>query len=213
MIKKNKGFFIVTCIITILPMIAGFLLWNRLPDQVPTHFGMSNAPDGYSSKCFAVVGIYLFVLAMHILCAVVTGMDPKKSNISQKIYRLVLCICPLVSVWSGALIYSYALGYHLFSVDFWGTLLMGVMFIVIGNYLPKCRQNYTIGIKLPWTLNDAENWDYTHRLAGKLWMIGGVLTILAGFQRVVDPIILALVIVVVMTLIPGVASYMHYKKC
>ena len=69
MIKKNKGFFIVTCVITILPMIFGILLWNKLPDQVATHFGFDGKADGYSSKFFAVVGVYLFCLAMHVLCA------------------------------------------------------------------------------------------------------------------------------------------------
>ena len=89
---------------------------------------------------------------------------------------------------------------------------MGVIFLVTGNYLPKCRQNYTIGIKLPWTLDDEENWNYTHRLAGKLWMIGGVLIILLGFQTVVPPMAVSLTIMVVMTMIPAIASYLYYKK-
>ena len=89
---------------------------------------------------------------------------------------------------------------------------MGVIFLVTGNYLPKCRQNYTIGIKLPWTLDDEENWNYTHRLAGKLWMIGGVLIILLGFQTVVPPMAVSLTIIVVVTMIPAIASYLYYKK-
>ena len=213
MIKKNKGFFIVTCVITILPMIFGILLWNKLPDQVATHFGFDGKADGYSSKFFAVVGVYLFCLAMHVLCAVVTEIDPKAKNISSKIYRLVLCICPLVSVWVGAVIYGNALGYtNLMNMDVLTNVLLGVIFIAVGNYLPKCRQNYTVGIKLPWTLADEGNWDYTHRMAGKLWVVGGVLTVLVGFQHVVSPMALALVIILVMTLIPTVASYLYYKR-
>lgn len=94
----------------------------------------------------------------------------------------------------------------------WGSLLMGVIFLVTGNYLPKCRQNYTIGIKLPWTLDDEENWNYTHRLAGKLWMIGGVLIILLGFQTVVPSMAVSMTIMVVVTMIPAIASYLYYKK-
>ena len=82
---------------------------------------------------------------------------------------------------------------------------------VVGNYLPKCRQNYMIGIKLPWTLDNEENWDYTHRMAGKWWIIGGVLTILLGFQKFVDPIG-AVGIILIVTLIPAIASYIYYKK-
>lgn len=212
MIKKNRGFFIVTCLITILPMIVGLILWNRLPDQMATHFGWDGSANGYSSKLFAVAGFYPFCLVMHIVCAFITGADPRVENISQKIYRLILCICPLVSVWVGGTIYSYALGFRSVNMDIWANVLIGVMFIVIGNYLPKCRQNYSIGIKLPWTLNNEENWNYTHRMAGKLWMAGGVLTILAGFQKVINPLLLAVVIICVMTLIPSVASYVYYRK-
>ena len=83
---------------------------------------------------------------------------------------------------------------------------------VVGNYLPKCRQNYMIGIKLPWTLDNEENWDYTHRMAGKWWIIGGVLTILLGFQKFVDPIGAAVGIILIVTLIPAIASYIYYKR-
>ena len=89
---------------------------------------------------------------------------------------------------------------------------MAVILIVVGNYLPKCRQNYTIGIKLPWTLADEENWDYTHRMAGKWWILGGVLTFLAGFQSWVDPVYVSLTIIVIVALIPAVASYLYFRK-
>ena len=69
-----------------------------------------------------------------------------------------------------------------------------------------------IGIKLPWTLYSEENWDYTHRMAGKWWVIGGALTILLGFQKVIDPIGAAVGIILIITLIPTVASYIYYKK-
>lgn len=209
--KENRKFFLVTCIITILPMFLGLFLWNRLPDQIATHFDFNGTPDGYSSKRFAVIGIYVFCLFMHIFCAVVTCLDPKKKNVSPKVYRLILCICPLVSLWCAALIYSNALHAPLHFIN-WGSLLMGVIFLVTGNYLPKCRQNYTIGIKLPWTLDDEENWNYTHRLAGKLWMIGGVLIILLGFQTVVPSMAVSMTIMVVVTMIPAIASYLYYKK-
>ena len=67
MLKKNKKFFIASCIVILLPMFAGFLLWDQLPAQVATHFGRNGEADRYSSKLFAVAGIYLFVLAVHIL--------------------------------------------------------------------------------------------------------------------------------------------------
>lgn len=76
MLKKNKKFFIASCIVILLPMFAGFLLWDQLPAQVATHFGRNGEADRYSSKLFAVAGIYLFLLAVHILCSVITEFDP-----------------------------------------------------------------------------------------------------------------------------------------
>lgn len=95
MLKKNKKFFIASCIVILLPMFAGFLLWDQLPAQVATHFGRNGEADRYSSKLFAVAGIYLFLLAVHILCSVITEFDPKKRNVGSKIYHLILCICQL----------------------------------------------------------------------------------------------------------------------
>ena len=213
MLKKNKKFFIASCIVILLPMFAGFLLWDQLPAQVATHFGRNGEADRYSSKLFAVAGIYLFLLAVHILCSVITEFDPKKRNVGSKIYHLILCICPVVSLWCGVMIYGHALGYKdVINLNLWTNVLLGIVLIVVGNYLPKCRQNYMIGIKLPWTLDNEENWDYTHRMAGKWWIIGGVLTILLGFQKFVDPIGATVGIILIVTLIPAIASYIYYKK-
>lgn len=211
MLKKNKGFFILTCIVIMLPCFVGLILWDKLPDQMITSFGSGGTANGYSSKFFAVVGMYVFILAIHTLCAIVTGLDPKGKNISSKIYHMILCICPLVSIWCGIMIYGNAIGYPMLKADIWANLLIGIILVIIGNYLPKCRQNYTIGIKLPWTLEDEATWDYTHRMAGKWWMIGGIIVILLGFQKVIDPIMAGVGIVLVVTLIPSIASYIYYK--
>ena len=81
--------------------------------------------------------------------------------------------------------------------------------MVIGNYLPKCKQNYTLGIKLPWTLDDEENWNRTHRFAGFLWVVGGVLIAINAF---LEWEWLFLVVVFAMVLIPAIYSYLYYKK-
>ena len=89
------------------------------------------------------------------------------------------------------------------------TVLIGVIFTIIGNYLPKCKQNYTIGIKIPWTLNNEENWNKTHRFAGWLWTVCGILIMLTGFFggfRVFLPITLWMVIA------PIIDSYFLHRK-
>lgn len=210
MLKRNRRLFFLTAVIAVSPMIIGLLLWNQLPDTIATHFDFQGTPNGWSSKGFAVFGLPLFLLGIHVLCAVVTAADPRRQNIHDKLYRLVLWICPLISLLACCSVYLYALGTHVDVTTISGCLI-GVLFIIIGNYLPKCRQNYTIGIKLPWTLASEDNWNHTHRLAGWLWIAGGVillLGILFGFLRswILLPIVL------VMVLIPTVYSYFYYRK-
>ena len=91
----------------------------------------------------------------------------------------------------------------------WTYLFVAVTFIVLGNYLPKVKQNYFLGIKLPWTLHDEENWDKTHKLAGKLWVIAGILMIIAGLLNLV---IISMIILFVSIIVPTFYSYLLYKN-
>ena len=142
MLKENKRTLIITSIVTILPILIGVFLWNRLPDVMATHFGINNEANGFSSKVFAVFGLPLLLLALEWFGALVTSHDPKKQNISPKMFSFVLWIIPAVSLFCAAMIYPYNLGYPI-NTTFIGELLMGLILIVVGNYLPKARQNYT----------------------------------------------------------------------
>nr|MCR4855053.1 SdpI family protein [Erysipelotrichaceae bacterium] len=198
-------------IVTILPMLIGILCWNRLPDVMATHFGINNEANGFSSKAIAVFGIPVFLLAVLWLGAFVTSHDPKRQNISQKMFSLVLWIAPVISLAAAATMYPINLGYEL-DITFFSGLLLGLMYIIIGNYLPKARQNYTIGIKIPWTLANEENWNRTHRLAGYLWMVCGILMVLISVIRF-DPAQWLVGIILIMVLVPCIYSYwLHAKK-
>ena len=211
MLKANRKTLIITSIVTILPMLIGIICWDRLPDVMATHFGTNNEANGFSSKAVAVFGIPLFLLALLWVGAFVTAHDPKKQNISPKMFSLVLWIVPIVSLVGSATMYPANLGYKL-DITFFSELLLGLMFIVVGNYLPKARQNYTIGIKIPWTLANEENWNRTHRLAGYLWMVCGILMIVISLTRFV-PAEWTIGIILVTALVPCVYSYwLHAKK-
>ena len=96
------------------------------------------------------------MLAVHWLCIAVCFADPRNKGQSGKALGLVLWVCPALSVLIGAVTYLTALGLQPFSMDKIMLIFMGLLFIVIGNYLPKCRRNYTIGIKVPWALDNEE---------------------------------------------------------
>ena len=211
MLKTNRKTLIITSIVTILPVLIGIICWNRLPDVMATHFGMNNEANGFSSKAFAVFGIPVILLAVLWFGALVTSHDPKRQNISSKMFSLVVWIAPVTSLVVAAILYPVNLGYAL-DITFFVELLSGVMFIIIGTYLPKARQNYTIGIRVPWTLANEENWNRTHRVAGTLWIICGILMTIIRLTRLA-PVQWFVGILLIMVLVPCIYSYwLHAKK-
>ncbi len=208
MIKKNLKTLIITSAVTLLPIIAGLILWDKLPESVATHFGINGEADGFTSRAFAVFGLPLFLLAVHWVCTIVTSVDPKKQNIDGKPLTLVFWICPTLSLLVNSIIYAFAMNIKL-DISMIMSLFFGVLFIIIGNYLPKCKQNYSLGIKVPWTLNSEENWNYTHRISGKLWVAGGIFIIFTSiFRNFWVFIVISLLIVI----IPVILSYSYHKK-
>ena len=95
MMKANKKTLIITSIVTMLPVLIGIICWNRLPDVMATHFGFNNEANGFSSKAFAVFGLPLILLAVLWVGAFVTAHDPKRQNISPKMFSLMLWIAPV----------------------------------------------------------------------------------------------------------------------
>lgn len=208
MIKKNLKVLIITSIIILLPMVAGLVLWNRLPDEVPFHWNAAGEVDGWASKAVAVFVPSAAMLALQWLCMLVTSADPKKQNHPEKVKVLVLWLIPVITVFISALMYVSALGVSV-RVETLMPILLGLLFVAIGNYMPKCKQNYTIGIKIPWTLASEENWNRTHRLAGWVWVGGGVVMLLSGFLGIFW---LTLVPVIIMVAVPLIYSYILHKK-
>ena len=208
MIKKNLKMMIITSIVTLLPIVAGLILWNKFPEEVPIHFNMQGEPDGWGSKATTVFLMPLLLVALHWICVFLTTLDPKNKNITEKNMNLVLWITPVLSVFESGLVYSYALGNKI-DINMIMPIFFGIGFILIGNYLPKCKQNYTIGIKVPWALESEENWNYTHRLAGTTWFFGGLMIIALSFLK---NIWIFMAITIIMVLVPVIGSYRFYKK-
>ncbi len=208
MIKKNWKLMILTTIIIVLPMVAGLLLWNQLPEQIPTHWNAAGEVDGWSSKPFAVFFFPILLAGIHWISAFGTSQDPKQEAHAQIMVQLVLWICPVLSVLLHTIMYSVALGYGV-RVEVIMPVMVGLMFMVIGNYLPKCKQNYTIGIKIMWTLADEGNWNATHRFAGWVWTMGSMVVIVTGLLGWIGVL---LGVLIVMVVAPMIFSYGYYRS-
>jgi uncharacterized membrane protein len=209
--KKYKGLIIVSSIVILLPMLLGVILWNRLPDTMVTHWGVEGTADGVMRKAFAVFGIPLICLALHLLCVVFTLMDKRNKEQNPKVVRVCFWITPIISLLCNGYIYAFAMDRQFNKVMLGTMSFLGVVFILVGNYLPKCKPNRTIGIKVVWALRNEENWVKTHRFAGKTWVFAGVLFLLSlAIPGSVGMVIKAVAMLLLLS--PVVYSYLYYRK-
>lgn len=211
MIKKHKWKLLVSSLVILLPILFGLIFWDELPDTMVTHWGADGAADGRGSKAMAVFLVPCIMLAAHWFCIAICMLDPRNKDQSDKMLNLMIWILPVTSLLVEGMSYGIAMGTELDMITLM-IAMFGVMFVIMGNYMPKCKQNSTIGIKLSWTLNNEENWNLTHRLAGKVWVVGGLLILATLFFPTDIKFILLMVIVTVMVAIPTVYSYRIHKE-
>ena len=209
--KHTKLNIILSCIILVAPMIFGMIVWNKLPESMPIHWGVHGEVNGWSSKPFAVFVLPLLILAIHGVCIFASRKDFRNKKQSPKVMGLVLWICPLLSVMANSLTYAVALGKEI-NVLFVVSLTMGALFVIIGNYLPKCQQNRIVGIRIIWTLKNEANWNATHRFAGKVWVIGGLLLMASSLLPYSILPWTMITLLVVFIGLPVLYSYRFHKK-
>ena len=205
---RNNAQIILSTLVCLVPIALTLALYDKLPAQVPIHFDLNGEPDNYSSKAVAGFLFPCLLAAFNLFVHFIMNADPKKQN-ANKIIKLVgFWIFPVVSLITVPITLFKGLGYNLPVVAIC-TALTGLLFLIIGNYLPKSRQSYTVGIRLPWTLDNEENWNKTHRFAGFVWVLGGLAIIINAFIASFNILIIVTVLAVVL---PIVYSYLLYRK-
>lgn len=210
MFQKNKCKILLSSLFILLPIPVGLLLWNYLPDQMAVHWG-AGGTDGWASRAFTVFALPLIFLAGYALCLFFTLRDPKNQNQSGKALNLVFYLMPATSILASGMMYASALGMF-FGVIRLMPIASGLLFVLMGNYMPKCRQNQTVGIKTKWALESEENWNATHRVGGRVWVGGGLLTMACAFlpQRFVIPG--QLMPLLAIAFFPLLYSYLYYRR-
>lgn len=208
MIKKYKKTLIISSLTLLIPVIVGLLLWNKLPDPMPSHWNIHGEVDNWSSKAFTVFGLPGLMLVLQWVCIFASMADPKYKNYNPKMLKLMFWICPAIGLILCLMVYPQAMGYSV-PIGIIMSLLVGALFMVIGNWLPKCQQTYTMGIKLSWTFASEENWNATHRFGGKVWFFGGIVTMLTAFW---GNFWMLMAILAAMVILPTVYSYLYYRN-
>lgn len=199
--------------IVLLPFIYLALVWNSLPAKVPTHWNYKGEVDHWGDK-FSLIGLlFMLPILVYVLLLVVPKIDPKKriALMGGKFYQLkfflVLCMSLL------ALYIIFITKNQSFSGPNLIYILIGILFLVLGNFFKVIQPNYFIGIRTPWTLENNDVWKATHVFAGKLWFIGGLVIVLGGliFENQLFSIVF-ISLVVVLAVVPILYSYVKFKE-
>lgn len=166
-----------------LPVMLGITFWlyPLLPDPMPTHWDAAGQVDGYSSRMFGAVMLPVIALLIYVLLLLLPRIDPLRKSMqrNQQIYYILRHV--LVVFMAG--LHSVMLVSVAFKYDFLVALVtpmgVGVLFLLIGNYMPRMQPNWFMGIRTPWTLSNERVWRETHRAGGRMFMLGGVAMLLA----------------------------------
>ena len=211
MFKENKGKLIASSLLTVFPIFIGLVLWDILPDRMPTHWGVNGEVDGWQDKTFAVFFLPCFILVMHWFTIWITGMDLSNKKQSKEALNLIFWICPVISVVVNISVYAVALGYN-FNMNMYLSLCLGLMFIVFGIKMPKFEPNYTMGIRISSTLKDENNWRRTHQFGGKIWAVSGVVMMLSAFLEPKLNFVVMFLVMASAIIVPIVYSHKLAKR-
>ena len=178
--KKNKMdvFFIV---IMLLSIVGTVFIFKDLPDQIPTHWNIKGEVNSYSSKNFAYLTAILPIF-LYILMKVIPKIDPQKDSYEKhdKAFRATMFSVIILLIGIHWMTIGYSLGY-LLNIIKYIEVGLGILFIIIGRYMPQIRFNYFFGIRTPWTLSSAAVWRKTHMVGGYLYFVMGTVFILSSF--------------------------------
>ncbi|MBQ7398781.1 MAG: SdpI family protein [Clostridia bacterium] len=211
MMKRNKWTVLLSSFVTVAPALFGLAVWDILPEYMAIHWGIDGSVDGWSSPLFAVLFLPLFMLVLHLACIFITAKDNKSNGQHKKIFSMALWICPAISLYAGGLMYATAFGSDI-NIMVLSCIILGLLFIVMGNYMPKCKQNRTIGFKTTWTVANEQNWNATHRFGGKVMVIVGAAILLCAFLPPIPLLCLFFSLILAGCLAPVVYSYLYYRK-
>lgn len=209
--KENKVRLLVSSLITLLPMVFGIIVWDKLPDTMITHWGADGTADGFNGKTFSVFIPTAIMFVLNLLCVFATAFDQNGRNQNKKAMGIIYWIVPIISLMVNGAMYNVAFNGEV-NFEWLFPALFGILFVVMGNYMPKVVRNRTFGIKISWTMNNEENWNKTHRLAGKVWVAGGLIMIATAFLPMKWAIGVFFILLLTTITVPFAYSFSIYRR-
>lgn len=210
---KNKST-IYNIILIIIAFSVSIILYNKLPNQMPMHWNIAGEINRYGSKSFAAFLPPVLMLLVWLGMLLTPKIDPKKDNYSKfdKSYNIIINVTLTFLFILHISVIGVSLGYNV-QINRVIPFMLGILFVFIGNYLPKSKPNFFYGIKTPWTLTNEDTWKKTHRLGGKLFVLSGAIIIISSlfFNKNLQ-FIVVIISIFIAGIIPVIASYFYSKN-
>jgi uncharacterized membrane protein len=214
--KKSTPNLLIALVILAIPFAYAAYIYPSLPQTIPTHFNIKGEADGFGERStiflgpgiLSGVGLFTFLLLSNL-----KNFDPKKfkSEDESMFKKFALFMVGFLSLLS--LIITYASTAPSLNITKLLLPFLGIAFSLLGWYMPKLHQNYFAGFRLPWTLENVDNWNATHKVAGKVWLYGGMVQAIGTFLLPAAPaFVLFLAATAIMVIIPSVYSYRMFKN-
>ncbi len=196
-----------------LLILAWILAFPKLPEQMPIHWDVNGEANGFASKLNAMFSTLGIMVILYLSMAFLPKVDPRKTNYKyfSKSYNIMLNAILGVLFVINILMLANAMGYDV-PIGSIGPVVVGIIFMILGNYLPQVRSNFFIGIRTPWTLSSDEVWKKTHRAASKIFFFGGLVMILATFAPVNWKVPVLFTVIALTIVAPYIYSYLLFKR-
>lgn len=202
---------IVSIIFAAIAVGVAIWLWPHFPARMPTHWNAGGQPNGYSTRFWAVAMWPLLILGLAALTVALPAISPRRFEITPfaDIYGVLMLAIQGVMLVLGITAMLAGAG-HAVPMTTIAPLAIGVLLMVLGNYMGKLRRNFFVGIRTPWTLASEAVWERTHRLGGWMFVLAGLVFVAAGMAGVMSRWLLAVIVVVL--LLPAGYSYFIYRR-
>lgn len=194
-------------------VIISIIVYGRMPEQVAIHWDIQGNADRYASKPLALFMLPVVMLAVLILNKLAPIIDPRKANLKKNRGDIdtINFFLMLVLLAVHVLTIVYSLGYE-FDMSIIAPLLAGAIFVVVGNYMPRFKHNYSFGLKTAWTLASENVWRKANAISGRFFFVGGLIMILSLFLPRIWMLVVFFATLIICAVVPVLVSFLLYKK-
>jgi len=205
---------IISIVLIAVALLAGLLVWDRLPDQVASHWNENDQVDGYMSKTWGVLLMPLVSLGMLLLFLVVPSIDPLKANIAafRPIFNTFILLMIGFMTYMHGLTLAWGLGYQQFKMSAAMLPFLGLILIAAGWLMRSAKRNFFIGIRTPWTLSSDYVWEETHKVGSVLFMLAGLLAFVGAFFGGITAVWLVMAPLLASVVFVMIYSYVLYRR-